>query len=298
MYEQNSSADPTQPARQCLQAGAQAVTGSFPAAQGGKPRLLRVKTESEVALKRGFRQCRYKAPPCHPALTQVQGPEPGRGAPPNLPESRPRRRLPLDLHPRKVVPAAQASSAAPSNPCALERSVRKAQGPPRRLRPQPLGPCLPSTHASTPELGGFLPVCPTRAGSRGRGPQRRAHVPPPPGPQLRSLTEIASSSSHARPTRAIPAAAAYGGLRSPLRLPLPQLRRVQQPRPLPSRSPPPSSRCHVCQSMRTRVGEAAGKRCLLGVVVCSKAGLGASSVDLALSAQRGLSGVRNRKVSL
>lgn len=147
MYEQNSSADPTQPARQCLQAGAQAVTGNFPAAQGGKPRLLGVKTESKVALKRGFRQCRYKAPPCHPALTQVQGPEPGRGEPPNPSGSRPRRRLPPDLHPRKVVPAAQASSAAPSNPCALERSARRAQGPPRRL---PHGHRVPACPARTP----------------------------------------------------------------------------------------------------------------------------------------------------
>lgn len=90
--------------------------------------------------------------------------------------------------------------------------------------------------ASTP------PTNPNRARPRPCG----THVSP-----VRSLTPIASSSPHAR---AIPAASCR---LHPAPAHACQLHLGQQLRPLHSRSPPPSSRCHVCQSMRTRLGEAA-----------------------------------------
>lgn len=132
---------------------------------------------------------------------------------------------------------------------------------------------LPAGHVRPhPGSRRHLPARPKRAGSREHGPAPGAHVPGH-RPPHHSLTQMASSSSHAGPARAIPAAAAHSRLCSPLGLPRPQLRRVQMPPPLPSRSPPLSSRCHVCQSMRTRRREAARKKCSLGIVVCSKAEL-------------------------
>lgn len=182
------------------------MTGSFPAAQGGKPRLLRVETKNKVALKQGFRQWRYKAPPCHPALTQVQGPESGRGAPPNPPVSRPHRQLPPDLHPRKLVPAEQASSAAPSNPCALERSASRAQGPPRSL---PHGHRVPACLACTPPtpgLGGFSPHVPRGpgAGSADLNAGRTCRPRPDPSSAASPKSPAAAAAKPARPAPSLP----------------------------------------------------------------------------------------------
>lgn len=190
---------------------------------------------------------------------------------------------PPDLHPRKVVPAAQAprevSLSAPGLPPAP--TPRKAPGGGRRGRPLP--PLQlpshrhPGTHAPTLAAEGTSPPVQDWPAVGSADPHFERHVPVPTlaPPGTRSTASPRSPPAAATPARPapcpLPLPTAGSGL--PLGLPRPQLHRVQMPPPLPSRCPPPSSRCHVCQSMRTRQGEAAGKKCLLGIVVFNKAGL-------------------------
>lgn len=127
-----------------------------------------------------------------------------------------------DLRPRKVVRLRK-------HPVRDRRAPRAAPGPRARDRragshgDRPPGHPAPACPARTPSFRcpEAAPLHPGKAGSR---TARGTHVPArpdPPGPGTYGLTQIASSSPHAGPARAIPAAAAHGGLRSPLWLPRP-----------------------------------------------------------------------------
>lgn len=163
-----------------------------------------------------------------------------RCASPNPRVSRPSLWPPLDLRPLKVVRATQAAcQKSPSSPGlpptpALWSDLRGGHGGRPAASPAAAG-SLPVWHARS-HPGGWrhLPTYLRRARGRKRGPAHGAHVLARPEPLYYSLTQIASSSSHAGPARAIPAAAAHRGLRSPLGLPRLQLRRVQMPPPLPA----------------------------------------------------------------
>lgn len=282
--EQNSPPGRPHPAQPSLAGGG--CSGGQSTRWPAVSRLLRAKTKNQTALKQGFRQCRCQASPSYPKLTQVQGPESGAQCPRKPPAFSPSPWPPPDLHPCIVVSTAQAPSqrlpSAPRLPdsgllSTFERRSTPQGGHGDRSAASRTATGSPPVQHACPHPGArrhHLPASPGSAGSRELGPARRAHVPSRPEPQCHSLTQTASGrSSHAGTTRAIPAAAAPSRLRSPLGLPRPQLRRVQPPPPLPNCSPPPSSRCHVCQSMRTTLGEPAREKCVLGVVVCSTAEL-------------------------
>lgn len=123
---------------------------------------------------------------------------------------------PPDLRPRKVVPASQAPcQKSPRAPSYLQPRRRGAlhRGSTRAvpLSPlQPPGPRQPGMHAPIPVARGIFPHIQEGpgAGSREQGPSPGAHVPRH-RPPRHSLTQMASSSSHAGPARAIPAAAAH-----------------------------------------------------------------------------------------
>lgn len=249
--------------------GDQVWTGGFPAARGGHQEPGDPHTR--------FPAARVESTPFPHGTHTGAGPESGArrtlpqpaGVPPQ-PAAAPRPAPPQSCVPRaNTLRGIAQRLRAPSSPRGPERSEGRTRGGGGAT-----GPRRPGTHAPTPVAGGISPRVQDGPAVGRADPHAGRTCWPRPGPRCQSLTQIASSSSsHADPARAIPAAAALGRLRSPLGLPRPQLRRVQMPPPLPNGTPPPSSRCHVCQSMRTRRGEASRKKCLLGAVVCSRAGL-------------------------